>query len=77
MDERGRVRERDSPKRIKWGYGPLEGNKLDAPLPLSRTDRVSPNSTIEAREQGREVPPLRSGLVHLLCMAGYLWMVGW
>ena len=28
------------------------------------------------KERGREVPPLRSGLVHLLCMAGYLWMVG-
>ena len=26
--------ETHSPKRIKWGYGPLEGNKLDAPLPL-------------------------------------------
>ena len=58
MDERGRERERDSPKRIKWGYGPLEGNKLDAPLPplsvggSGRTDRVSPNSTIEAREGG-------------------------
>ena len=45
---------------------------------LGRTDRVSPNSTFLHRSGGREeeVPPLRSGLVHLVCMAGYLWMVG-